>query len=81
MFSPSRGHALNRHHLGALGLEGGENTGIDAVPVDDHRAGAALGLVAADLGAGQPQVIAQHLSQKAAGRDVERVRCTVDGDV
>ena len=41
------------------------------VPFDDHRAGAALAVVAALLGAGQVQMLAQRVEQRRAGIDVK----------
>ena len=43
---------------------------IDAPAVDDHRAGAALAVIAALLGAGEMQVLAQRVEQ--GGARVER---------
>ncbi len=39
---------------------------IDAPAVDDHRAGAALAVVAALLGAGEMQMLAQRVEQRGA---------------
>ena len=44
-----------------LGLESRVNATIDRRAVDDDGAEPAFCLVAADLGAGQPQFIAQHI--------------------
>ena len=43
--------------------------GVDPPPVDDHRAGAALAVVAALLGAGEMQMLAQRVEQRGAGID------------
>ena len=47
--------------------------GADRLAVEQHRAGAAVAGVAADLGAGQPQLVAQHRRQPRApdGTDTE----------
>jgi hypothetical protein len=47
--------------------DGERQAGIDAPAVDDDRAGAALAVVAALLGAGQVQVLAQRVEQRGAG--------------
>jgi len=54
----------------ALGLEGERRAGLhgDAVEVDD--AGPALRGVAADVRAGQPQVLTQELDQECSGVDI-----------
>ena len=53
---------------------------VDRLAVEQHRAGAALAAVAADLRAGQPGVIAQHLGQRPAILDLERAPRAVDGE-
>ena len=50
---------------------------VDAAAVDDHRAGAALALVAALLGAGQVQVLAQRVEQGGARVELQRARRAV----
>ncbi len=47
-------------------------------PSTMHRAGAALAVVAALLGAGQVQVLAQRVEQRGARVELERVRVAVD---
>ena len=44
---------------------------LTAMPVDVDGAGAALAGVAADVGAGQVQVLAQRLDQQPSGLDVQ----------
>ena len=66
------GQALDRRDLPALGHGGQRQAGQHAAAVDQHRAGAALALVAALLGAGQRQVLAQRIQQGDAR--VERQR-------
>ena len=55
--------------LGALALEREHGAGLDGDAVDMHDAGAALGGVAADMRAGEPQVLAQELHQQRARFD------------
>ena len=45
---------------------------LTRLAVDMHDAGAALGGVAADMGAGQPQILAQELDQQRARLDIAR---------
>src|SRR5712692_4325368 len=44
--------------------------GFDRLAVEMHDAGAALRGVAADMGAGQPQILAQELHQQGGGGDI-----------
>jgi hypothetical protein len=44
--------------------------GFDRLTVEVHHAGAALGGVATDMGAGEPQILAQELHEKRAGIDI-----------
>ena len=56
--------------VGALDLPGEDRAGLHRLAVDVHDAGAALRGVAADMGAGEPQVLAQELHQQGARIDV-----------
>ena len=53
--------------------------GLHRLAVEMHDAGAALRGVAADMGAGQPQVLAQELHQQRARVDIGRHRIAVHG--
>ena len=53
---------------------------VDPPPVDDHRAGAALAVVAALLGAGQMQVLAQRIEQGGARVELKLLRGAVHGE-
>ena len=53
----------------SLGRKG--QAGEHALAIDMHRAGAALALVAAFLGAGQVQVVAQGIEQRDARLDLQ----------
>ena len=59
-----RAQAFDRHDLVALVHDGERQARVDAPAVDQHRAGAALPVVAALLGAGQVQVLAQRVEQR-----------------
>jgi hypothetical protein len=49
--------------------------GIDPPAIDNHRAGAALAVVATFLGAGELQVFPQGIEQSGAGVEVQLLRC------
>ena len=53
--------------------------GVDPPPFDDHRAGAALAVVAALLGAGQVQMLAQRIEQRRARIELKRMLVAIDG--
>ena len=55
---------LNRHHLLLVHVADGCDAGSLAHTVDQHRAGAALPLAAAELRPGQLQILAQHFEQR-----------------
>src|SRR5262249_28006343 len=63
------GHALDRRDRVTLRLDGESQTRQRGLAVDEHGAGAALPQLAAVLGAGKPEILAQDLEQ-----------CLVDGD-
>ena len=63
------GKALDGRHLGAFALHGQDGAGLDRLAVDMNRAGAALGGVAAHMGAREAQVLAQIFDEKRAGFD------------
>ncbi len=65
--------------LGVLCFKGRVNARVDRLPVDDHGAGPALGFLAADLGARQPEVEPQHLGERPRFGHVEFVPASVDG--
>ena len=64
--------ALDRRHLGAGGLEREYGAALHRAAVDEHRAGAALARVAADVSAGQPQPVAQRMDEQRPPLDLER---------
>ena len=67
-----RAQALDGGDLVALVHHRERQAGVDPPAVDDHRAGAALAVVAALLGAGEMQVLAQRIEQRGAGVDLQR---------
>ena len=64
-WSPVR-DALDGEDLGAVVADRQRQARIDPPAVDQHRAGAALAAVAALLGAGQVQPLAQEIEQRDA---------------
>lgn len=75
------GQPFDGLNLPPLRLERREDARVDRDAVDMNGADAALGFLAADLGAGQLQVVAQDVGQCAALRHIERVFGSVDGQV
>ena len=70
----ARADALYGDNIRALDLRGEDDARFHGATVDVHGAGAALPGVAADVGAGQPQVLAQKLHQQRA-----RIKRGADG--
>src|SRR5690606_6126589 len=71
------GQTLDRGHLGALRPRRQHGADLDRLAVDVDRAGAALAGVAADVGAGQIEVLAQELDEEGARLDLARHCLTV----
>src|SRR5262249_38299577 len=61
-----------------LGLAHQHLAALHPLPVDHHHAGAALAGVAADVGPGEPEVLAQELHEERAWLDVDGPGLTVD---
>ncbi len=72
--------AFDGGDLGAILHDGEREARIDAPAVDQDRAGAALPVVAALLGAGQVEMVAQRIEQGCPRREVELPRHAVDGE-
>ena len=72
------GQPFDRGHLPAVGPDRELAAGVDGGAVEPDRAGAALAPVAANLGSGQTQVVAQNLGQCPAVLDLEGVCLAVD---
>ena len=67
--------------LAAVGLDGEHRAGLHRLAVEQDGAGAAVGGVAADVGAGQAQVLAQEVDQQQARLDLGLRGGAVDGDL
>ena len=63
--------ALDGRDLAAVLHHGEREARIDAPPVEQHRAGAALAVVATLLGSGQVEMVAQGIEQRGPRRDFE----------
>ena len=74
------GQALDGLDRAACRLTHRDETGAGLPAVEEHRAGAAITRIAADLGAGQSEVVAQGVRQSRDRRDVERHRLAIDGE-
>jgi len=53
-------------YLPALGLRREHQAGPDRVAVDQHRAGAAHAVLAAQVGAGEPELVPQKICERGA---------------
>ena len=74
-----RTERLDGGHLAPFRLHAEQQTGARRVPVDEHRAGAADPVLAAQVGAGQPQAVAQRVGQRHSRLHVELHLGAVDG--
>ena len=63
------GEALDGADLLAVGLHGEHQAGAHRLAVDDHRAGAADAVLAADMGAGLAAILADGVGQRAPRLD------------
>ena len=72
------GQAFDGRDLGAGVHDGEGEAGVNAPAVDQDGAGAALAVVAALLGAGQAQVLAQGVEQRDARLQLQLVLLAVD---
>ena len=66
--------------VGAVGLDGEHRAGLDRPAIDVDGAGAALAGVAADVGAGQVEILAQGLDEESSRLDVELVGRPIDDE-
>ena len=78
--SLGRRQALDRGDLVTVGLDGEHRAALDRLAVEQDRAGAAVRRVAAGVGAGQVEALAQQVGQQQPGLDLGGARVAVDGD-
>src|SRR5262249_679241 len=74
------GQAFHRHQRAAIELEREEQAASDRLTVEQHRAGAAHAVLAADVGAGEVEVVAEKIGQRRPGLDGPGIRAAVDGE-
>ena len=65
--------ALDRRDAATLGLEREERARVHGPAVEQHHAGAALGVVAALLAAGEPEVVAQDRQEGPPRLDLDGI--------
>ena len=70
--------ALDSRHPGSRGGDRQSKARIDTPAVDQHRAGAALPVVATLFGAGELQVLAQRIEERDARVEAELMIAAVD---
>ena len=78
---PAGRDALDRHDRPAVNGADEHQAGVDRHPVEQHGAGPAGALAAAELGPGQPEVVAQHAREPPRRIDVELVALAVDVEI
>ena len=71
---------LDRRHLAAGGLQREHRAALHGAAVDEHRAGAALARVAADVRPRQAEPVAQGVDEQRAPFDLEGARLPVDAE-
>src|SRR5262249_19105905 len=72
---------LHREHLAAVGLDTEDGARLDRPPVEQHGAGAAVAGVAADVGPGEPEALAEQVDQQEPRLDVGGPLLAVDRDL
>ena len=72
------GQALDGENLFALHPHRELAARIQVAAVDHHGASAALAAVAADLGAGEAELVAQHFGKRISVLDFDSIILTVD---
>ena len=74
------GEALDGRDLGAVGLDGEHQARADRPAVDDHRAGAADAVLAAEVGPGEPEASRRKSASSHAHLGVARAPLAVDDE-
>ena len=83
VFEAVNGEALDREEIMAIRLHREHQAGAHGLAVEQDGASAAHAVLAADVGAGQAEVLADEVAQKQPGFDRPLVGCAIDidGDV
>ena len=74
------GKPLDRQDVHALCLDGEQQARADRLVVDEDGAGASDPVLAAEMGAGQAELLAQDVGQGVTGLDIDAMLSTVDGE-
>ncbi len=72
------GQPLDGGELVAVGLDRQHQAGAHRLAVDEHRAGAADAVLAADVGAGEAELVAQEVGEQQPRLDLALVGPAVD---
>ena len=75
-----RREPFNGENLFAVGLGGKEQTGTNRATIEQHRAGAAHAVLAADVGSDQAEIMAQKIDERATRLDRSRLAYAVDNE-
>jgi hypothetical protein len=70
--------AFDGEDVGSVGLQGGNQAGVDELAVKEDGAGAALAFAAAFLDAGEAEILAEEIEEALHGRDFEGLGLAVD---
>ena len=77
---PVRRQTLDRRDLAPVRLNAEQRARLHRLAVQQNRARAARGRVAADVRTGKSEPLAQHIDEQLARLELERVLCPVDRD-
>src|SRR3990172_8533428 len=72
------GEPFDRRELGPVRLDSEHGAGLHGLAVEQHRAGAARRGVTADVRAGQPEALAEHVDEQLARLELQFVAGAVD---
>src|SRR5262245_7908901 len=76
----SAGEPFDRRHLRPVSLSGEEQARADRLAVEHHRARATDAVLAAEMGAGEAEVLPQEVGERPPRFDLALARLAVDGD-
>src|SRR5262249_4828758 len=77
---PVPGQAFHGRHRGPVRLDGEHEARADGLAVDEHGAGAARSVLAADVGSGEPEVVAEEVDEQPTRFHSLLIRDAVDRD-
>ena len=63
-----------------IGLYSQDGAALDALAIEQDRAGAAAAGIATDVGSGHVEDLADHVHEQQPGFDLQFVMCAIDGD-